>query len=69
MTKSKEQIIDSIDAFIEIRGSDYEEWYIGITDNPDRKLFDEHKVDKKCKNHIIESNKKFLKEAKRKRVN
>ncbi len=52
MTKSKEQIIDSIDAFIEIRDGDYEEWYIGITDNPDRRLFDEHKVDKKCKNHF-----------------
>ena len=56
MTKSKEQIIDSIDAFIEIRGSDYEEWYIGITDNPDKRLFDEHKVDKKS----LVSGKKYL---------
>lgn len=50
MVKSIEQIIQDIDNKITKYGDDYDEWYIGITNDPKERLFNDHKVDEcnKC---------------------
>lgn len=39
-------IVNEIKVYIRLTGSPYPAWYVGITDDADRRLFIEHKVDK-----------------------
>lgn len=41
----KNSIISDFEKYVGI--DDYSDWYVGITNDIDRRLFDEHKVDKK----------------------
>lgn len=38
------RIVDKIDDHIQSRGGPYSAWYVGITDDADRRLFMEHRV-------------------------
>ena len=44
MGYSEEEIKNQIKAYIDSAGGDYSKWYVGITNNPQRRLFDEHNV-------------------------
>jgi hypothetical protein len=44
MTKEKENIISEIQRYI--GNNSYSEWYVGITDKPEERLFEEHAVNK-----------------------
>ena len=46
MAKSEETVKIEIKNYIDKEGSSYSEWYVGITDNPEERLFDEHGVDR-----------------------
>jgi len=46
MTYSKEEIIKKIEDYMKKRGGTYRDWYVGITDDAERRLFTEHNVDK-----------------------
>jgi hypothetical protein len=41
-----QEIYDEIMLFILNRGSDFNEWFVGITDDPENQLFTFHKVNK-----------------------
>ena len=43
-----QEIIDAFNKFIHNFGDAYYQWYIGITANPEQKLFNDHMVNKKC---------------------
>jgi len=42
-----QQIINKILAYIRQNGGVLSEWYVGITDDPEKRLFTEHSVQKK----------------------
>jgi hypothetical protein len=42
-----QEIIDAFNKFIHNFGDAYYQWYIGITANPEQKLFNDHMVNKK----------------------
>lgn len=44
MAKSKQQIIIEIKDHIKVCGSAYPQWYIGVTENPEERLFTGHNV-------------------------
>ena len=44
MVKSSEIIVMEILEFIQMEGGQPMTWYIGVTDDPKRRLFDEHQV-------------------------
>ena len=44
MAKSKQEIISDIDAHIEDCGGAYSSWYVGITEDAERRVFQEHGV-------------------------
>lgn len=46
MASSKQQIINEIAAHIADRGGSYSDWYVGITENAKRRVFEEHGVEK-----------------------
>ena len=46
MSKTKAQAIQEINKYINERGADLSDWYVGITANPEHRLFTEHGVDK-----------------------
>ena len=46
MAKSKQEIISKIDGHIKSRGGPYSSWYVGITEDAKRRVFQEHGVDK-----------------------
>ena len=43
---TKQEIIDEIDAHIDKCGGNYSQWYVGITEAPKRRVFEEHGVEK-----------------------
>lgn len=45
MGKTAKEIIDEIEAHIDKRGGAYEDWYVGVTDSPRDRLFEDHDVD------------------------
>ena len=45
MAKSRQTIIAEIAAHVADRGGTYPDWYVGITEDPRRRLFTEHNVD------------------------
>ena len=47
MAKSKQEIIVEIDAHINNYGRSYSDWYVGITEDAKRRVFDEHGVVKR----------------------
>ena len=46
MAMSYDKIVAEFDEYIEKRGGKYSDYYVGITDDAERRLFDEHKVDR-----------------------
>jgi len=46
MKKDEKEIKDLIETFITKENSGYNNWHVGITDDPNRKLFKDQKVDK-----------------------
>jgi len=44
MAKSKQEIIDAIDAYISKGGGGYSVWYVGISSDAKDRLFTEHRV-------------------------
>ncbi|MFQ5455061.1 MAG: hypothetical protein ACE5EA_02515 [Nitrospirota bacterium] len=44
--RSVEEIIEDFDEHIHRCGGNYSVWYVGITSNPDRSLFDKHSVNR-----------------------
>lgn len=40
-----EILSDYIDSYISVNGGSYNGWYVGVTADTHRRLFDEHKVD------------------------
>jgi hypothetical protein len=52
MASSKQEIIDKIAAHIADRGGSYSDWYVGITENAKRRLFEEHGVEKEKDKYI-----------------
>lgn len=42
----KQQVISEIKSYIEANNSIYSNWYVGITNDPEKRLFSEHNVDK-----------------------
>jgi hypothetical protein len=46
MASSKQEIIDEITDHIADRGGSYSDWYVGITENAKRRIFEEHGVEK-----------------------
>ena len=46
MAKSKNEIISDIDNYMHRYGGSYSSYYCGITDDAERRLFVEHKVDR-----------------------
>ena len=55
MTKTKEQIIHDIEYHVgwERDSEDFPHWYVGITANPDDRLFNDHNVNKDDKGDWI----------------
>lgn len=53
MVKDKSTIISDIEAHIASSGGSYSEWYVGITNDGDRRVFVEHKVNKDTDKFII----------------
>lgn len=47
MSKTKKEIIDDITNHINDNGGTYYSWYVGITEDAKRRLFEEHNVDEK----------------------
>ena len=47
IAETEEEIIEAIENHIESQGDDFSEWYVGITSDPDTRLFDQHDVLKK----------------------
>jgi hypothetical protein len=43
---SESELKSQIGSYIAQKGGAYRTWYVGITNEPDRRLFDEHGVDK-----------------------
>lgn len=46
MAKSEEEIKKEIENYIQKCGGSYSDWYVGITEDPSRRLFEEHGVRK-----------------------
>ena len=46
MLSSERQIVDDIEAHIASRGGAYSEWYVGITRDPEQRLFTDHNVNR-----------------------
>lgn len=46
MSNDKNTIISDIEGYIATNGGKYNEWYVGITNDKDRRVFGEHKVNK-----------------------
>lgn len=46
MAKDKETIKTTIQIFIKMNGSKAPDWYVGITSDPEKRLFEEHGVKK-----------------------
>jgi len=46
MIKSKETIIQEIKEYIDIAGGEYSLWYVGIATDPEKRLYEDHNVDK-----------------------
>jgi hypothetical protein len=46
LAKSEQEIISDIQNYIKKEGSSYKQWYVGITNDVDRRLFGEHNVNK-----------------------
>ena len=44
MAKSKQEILTEIDAHIDDCGGSYSDWYVGITEDAKRRVFEEHGV-------------------------
>lgn len=44
MAKSEEEIRSEVQKFISRHKGRYSSWYVGISEDPRRRLFDEHKV-------------------------
>ena len=44
MAKSEQEIIQTIDEYVKKCGGVYPQWYIGITNDPERRMFEEHNV-------------------------
>ena len=44
MSKTKEQIIGDINRYIMENGSDFRNWYVGISADPRARLFNDHNV-------------------------
>lgn len=44
MTKDKNLIIDEIMKHMSVSGHQYSNWYVGITSDPRKRLFEEHNV-------------------------
>lgn len=42
---SEEQIKEDIKSYIDDHGGQYNRWYVGISDNARKRLFDDHNVD------------------------
>ena len=47
MPKSESEIKKEIKEFIERNNGGYSSWYVGISENPRERLFDDHNVDEK----------------------
>ena len=45
MAKEKQEIITDIKAHVKDRGGSYSAWYVGITEDAKRRVFDEHGVE------------------------
>ncbi|MBW2984763.1 hypothetical protein KY361_06605 [Candidatus Woesearchaeota archaeon] len=54
MVKTEDEIKRDIKNHMDKYEKKYSSWYIGVTEDPQRRLFDEHKVDEK-KDHWIYS--------------
>ncbi len=46
MAGLEHEIIQLIQAAIDSEGAHYPAWYVGITDNPERRLYEQHRVDR-----------------------
>ena len=47
MTKTKQDIINDLDAYIKDGGGGYPAWYVGIASDADDRVFSDHKVKEK----------------------
>jgi hypothetical protein len=47
MTKSEMELRNEIKNFIDENGGSYKSWYVGISSDPAKRLFNEHNVDEK----------------------
>ena len=54
MAKTEDEIKSEIKSFIDDCGGPYSTWYVGISENPEDRLFNGHKVDKNNDKWIIE---------------
>ena len=45
--ESKQDISDKIEAYFDVRDGSYSSWYVGITNDVTRRVFNEHGVDEK----------------------
>jgi hypothetical protein len=52
MPQSQDQIISDVQKYVNHCGGQYPSWFLGVTDNPKDKLFNEHCVDMK-KDHWL----------------
>ncbi|MFH1637874.1 MAG: hypothetical protein ABIB71_05600 [Candidatus Woesearchaeota archaeon] len=46
MQKTKLEIIHEIKTYMESGGGSSDKWYVGVTDNPEYRLFKQHNLDK-----------------------
>lgn len=46
MVKPKEVIIRKIKEYIDMAGGDYSNWYVGIATDPQKRLYEDHNVDR-----------------------
>lgn len=44
MAQSKADLLDKLDEYLEQYAEDVTEWYVGITENPMQRLYDQHGV-------------------------
>ena len=55
MAFSEHEVVDKIVAFVRLKGGAFREWYVGITRDPDDRLFNQHLVRRGDKEYYYET--------------
>ena len=54
MTSSKQKIIDDFKSYMNDQGGSYSKWYVGISKDAKKRLFDDHNVSEKAGSWIYD---------------